>query len=43
MAGFGNSCPKTPALNLAPAAAILLQFKKFQNRVNNPLFCEPWK
>ena len=29
IAGFGNSRPKTQAWNLAPTAAILLQFQKF--------------
>ena len=42
MAGFEDSCPKTHALNLAPAGAILFQFKIFQNLEHNPQIFESW-
>ena len=43
MAGFEDSCPKTQARNLAPAAADLFQFQKFQKLVHDPQIFEPWK
>ena len=42
MAGFEDSRPKTQARNLAPAGAILFQFKRFKNLVQDPQFFEPW-
>ena len=38
MGGFEDSCPKTQARNLAPACAILFQFKRFQILVHDLLF-----
>ena len=43
MVGLVDSCPKTQARNLAPACAILFQFKRFQILVHDPLFFYPWK
>ena len=43
MAGFGNFCPKNPAINLALVTANVLQFQKFQKLEDNLKFCEPWK
>ena len=43
MISFENSCPKTQAYNLAPAGAILFQFKKIENLVHDSQFFEPWK
>ena len=42
MAGFEDSRPKTQARNLASAVAILFQFKRFQNLVQDPQFFEAW-
>ena len=43
MGSFEDYCPKTQAWNLAPAYAILFQFKRFQILVHDPLFFYPWK